>query len=261
MLNRGLIHGITRRIVPISIGTLLHADTIAYANSITAVGGTISNSDLNAVDTFVKTIYENNLQNLFRAFYPYAGSDWMSARQALWVPIGVSRQLGLVGTSFDSSDYTRTQGFKGNGTQGFDTGVLASGDINWSYSVYLRGSGNNSSQIGTGGGISDYLAQNFGGNSYYSASGGFADATTTGLYTAQSLSLFRNGSVLNTIETGQPASTFSVYIHGRNSNNVFFQGTDRPIGCVSIGNTKTSMQELIIYNAVQELMMAFGRQV
>jgi hypothetical protein len=83
----------------------LHPDTLAYKVSIDAVGGTISNNDLLEIDKFVKFIYNNNLRDLFRAFYPYAGNDWLAARQALWVPVGGFRELLTVGTgTFVSSD-------------------------------------------------------------------------------------------------------------------------------------------------------------
>jgi hypothetical protein len=242
----------------------LHSDVIAYRDRIIAKGSTISNSDLSALDTWARTIIDANLKSLFLAFYPYAGNDWISAREALWVPNGAPTQLALVGTNFTSSNYTRITGFAGDGTQGFSTGFSFNGASNWSYSVYLRTSGNNSVQIGTGSGDSDYLAQNFSGISYYSNSSGHIDGTFQGWYTAQYSNLLRNGVLLHTntnVNSGIVASNQNTYIHGRNNQGALFQGTNRSIGCVAVSTTKTPAQDLTIYNAVQTLMTAFGRSV
>ena len=242
----------------------LHPDTISYQNNIITTGGNISNSDLMAIDEFTKTIYANNLRSLFKAFYPYAGENLLTAREGLWIPSGVNTQLGLVGNSFTDANYSKTIGITGNGSQGFDVGFSSSSqnfEIDWSYSVYLRSNGDRgSSQIGTGSAASDYLAQNFGFVTYYSSSSGFVDTTDEGWYTAQYQSALRNGIETNTT-SGNIGANSNIYIHGRNLSETLHQGTSRSIGCVAIGTTKTPTQELIIYNAVQTLMTAFGRSV
>lgn len=259
--NRGMVTNPKPILPPASS---LHADVIAYRNNVIAKGGAISNADLSALDTWTKAIHDNGLRSLFLAFYPYAGNDWIAAREALWVPNGVPTQLALVGTNFTSASYTRGTGFTGDGTQGFSTSFSFNGANNWSYSVYLRNSGANGVQIGTGSGDSDYLAQNFAGISYYSNSGGTIDNTNQGWYTAQYGSLLRNGVLLHTntnVNGGIVASNLNTYIHGRNNQGALFQGNSRSIGCVAVGITKNAAQDLTIYNATQTLMAAFGRSV
>lgn len=235
----------------------LHPDVINYRDRITAKGAAISNADLLAVDTWTKTIYYSGLRNLFLAFYPYAGNDWIAAREALWVPSGAPTQLALIGlTPFNNTSYLRTVGFTGTGAQAFDTGINCNGMNNWSLSVYLQSSGANEAQIGVNS-SANFLAQNFSGTTYY-GSGQFADSTTSGWYTAQSTNLLRNGTILHTTSASIGTSQ-SNFIHGRNNAGSISQGAKQPIGCAAIGSTKTQSQELIIYNATRNLMLAFSR--
>lgn len=234
-------------------------DTLDFQSRILANGGTISDLDLLAIDSFVKAIYSSGLRSKFRAFYPYAGNDWIAAREALWAPQGSPSQLQLIGNNFVASDYSRTGGFKGDETKGFNSGIQGSGDATWSYSVYLEEGGNASAQIGQGSIFGDYLAQNYYGTTYFSDTG-LLDASTQGWYTAQSSNVMRNGVILHTT-TGIVSTTNNIHIHGRNAGGTFYQGTNRAIGCVAIGTTKTQPEEQTIYNAVQALMTAFGRAV
>lgn len=235
----------------------LHPDVVNYRDRITAKGASISNADLLALDTWTKTIYYSGFRSLFLAFYPYAGEDWIAAREALWVPTGVPTQLALIGLApFSSASYSRTVGFTGTGAQAFDTGVSCNGMNNWSLSVYVRSSGANEAQIGVNS-SANFLAQNFSGTTYY-GSGQFADTTTNGWYTAQSTNLLRNGTVLHTTSASTGTSQTN-FIHGRNNAGSISQGAKQPIGCAAIGSAKTQPQELAIYNVTRNLMVAFGR--
>lgn len=89
----------------------LHADTVNYRNRILAKGASIKQSDLLAIDKFLKSIYANNLRSLILECYPFAGDNLSAAITKLWnnsVP-------DFTSVGFTDLNYTPSTGVTGNG--------------------------------------------------------------------------------------------------------------------------------------------------
>lgn len=89
----------------------LHPDTTDYRNRILAKGASIRQTDLLAIDRFVRSIYSNNLRSLILECYPFAGENLSASLTKLWnnsVP-------DLTSVGFTDLNYTPTTGITGNG--------------------------------------------------------------------------------------------------------------------------------------------------
>lgn len=260
----------------------IHPDTLDYRSRLISNGGTISDSDLTAVDVFVKEIYGNGLRSLLLDVSPLAGNNLAAALTKLWLPPGV--QGSLTNNNFVEGDYARTTGLKGNGTSKYlNTGLIPGNFLtsSASFGVYSRsnisenGADISSNNIGSSQAVN--LFSKWGdGLTYFdsfNATGGQGRATTTiadprGLITGSRLSatdsrIYLNSNLISTITTsgGSPSATFPILYFAFNNagSPLFFSSKFSGFFYVGLGLTGSQISTL--YRLVQNLMIAFGRSI
>jgi hypothetical protein len=256
---------------------LLHPDTIAYQNNITANGGSISTQDLSAIDNFVKGVYLNGLRNSLIDFSPLAGNNLNAALTKLWFPSGV--QATLTNFNFIESDYSRSSGLTGNGlSKHLDTGFIPSTLITDSVSVALYNRSTENSQatevatLSANGRLVLHTRWED-GNAYFdcfdSGAGriGVPNSTPLGLFlgnrlSATNASLFVNNVLIGSTNTmGSMTPNTSILYYTFPVPGAFQFYSSRSIGMFSIGYGIELSKATIFNTLIQQLMAAFNRQV
>jgi hypothetical protein len=250
----------------------LHSDTLSYYNRLIGNGGTITDTDLRAVDTFVRSAYTNGLratsgtQRLLQ-FCPYAGNNLAASLTNLWFPSSgksINTHTGLV-----EADYTKTTGLTGASTKLIGTGFIPSVHLNTTeggLGIYNRTAGiQTSPEIHS----QNSASQSFGiyinsdGNTYVDS----FDESTGELFVQSPTSL------LGFFCSSRVSTTINLYVRGTSfATRMLVTGSlptieatanrnARSIGCFSFHNALTAAQVTSLTNQVNTLMTAFGRNV
>jgi hypothetical protein len=243
--------------------------TTAFVDRINRSGGSISSNDILSVNTFIGSIRSLIDAGLIYEFDPFAGDDAKSAICKL-IYQGADPEF-LTNTSYSQSPagkalYARNKGFtmlRGSDHSYLDTGVPGNKYAtvsNGGLGVYVRNwIDNTGTAIGsgqlyikprtTGGTLVNYAANATRGTNYFVETFGF------GWYTSNSDSAYRNGIFQASL--GQEAIDTANISIGQRIGQLDTTASD--LGCACIKKNLTASQELTLYNAVQTLMTAFGR--
>jgi hypothetical protein len=251
-------------------------DAAACFARVTAAGGTLSNTEKNAVNTLVVTMKANGIWTPMKAVYPMVGASAAACAQNL-------KSSSFTGT-FTSGWTFASTGVTPNGTSAyFNTTVIPSSNLtsgNTHASVYIR--------TNTSAGAKQELGSNDtppAGGEYSIITKFTGDlaypiicSTTNTLFPTYSNTNSQGFWVINrenttniqyynrstkVVDTAQTngMSTRSLYVGARNSPIGADRFSDRQNAFVSIGDGLTSTQASNFYTAVQAFQTTLSRNV
>ena len=268
-----------------------HAVTTDWMNRVIAAGGTVAESTANAVDTYIKTLEDNNLWTKMSTnglIMLYATDTFAGLFEPLVRPSGVTP----VNHNFVSGDYSLSTGLNPGLTNNTKYVNLDYNPHTWltlgnaQISIYSRtdldgASGGNLYPVECSATIGDdrmglsvklnYWVGNTVYDNWNCTSGRVATPTGgTGLITVSRISvtderIYRNGvqvSTTNTTDqTGKTIVNLPIWEFGNNLNGAYDSPSCRIHAYSYEGPALTSVEEAIHYPAVQVLETTLGRQV
>lgn len=241
-------------------------DAQAFFDRVATAGGTLSNTEKNAVNQLVLDMKNAGIWTSMKAVYPMVGASSAACKQ------------NLVSSSFTGTFSTgwtfASTGVQGNGTSAyFDTTCIPNVSLNQNsqHLCYYSRDNFNNSLISCGGG--PYHQNLYTGGSFYGilSSSSFTPisiATTKGMSLISRISsgsgvtaYWNNTNIGN---DGNPSSSqynYSLYVNARNAANTgdFFSSNE--CAFASIGDGLTSTQASNFYTAVQAFQTTLSRQV
>ena len=255
----------------------IDVDAQAFFDRVTAAGGTLSQTEKDAVNTLTESLKSAGVWTLMKAIYPMVGSSAAACAQNL-------KSSSYTGT-FSSGWTFASTGATPNGTSAFmNTGLNPNGLLsinNFHISYYSRTqstsfSGGAMGQGVDGGTQNTYLAPYYSQvatkfflNGAYPANiASSNNTTTTGLHLGNkeainSRKLYLNATLLNTNTTSYTSNfeNFTFYLGALNYNNVASYLTGFQCAFSSIGDGLTDTQVSDFYTAVQTFQTSLSRNV
>lgn len=250
------------------------ADAQAFINRVYTAGGTLTNTEANAVNQLVIDMKAAGIWTSMKAVYPMVGSSAAACAQNL--------KSGSFTGTFSSGWTFNSNGVTGNGSSAYmNTGLnLLSNygtSFNNHFSIYYRTDNTNTSKYGALGSVysdgmsahidyvnnntyNDNMGRNQLSNSSYGTSNAFHLSSLT---STTSQKLFRNnvlkinGSAINT--SVYPNINF--YFGGLNNNGTADYFDNRQIAFGSIGDGLNDTQAADFYTCVQTFNTSLSRQV
>jgi len=255
------------------------ADAQAYINRVYTAGGTLTNTEANAVNQLTIDMKAAGIWTAMKAVYPMVGASAAACAQNL-------KSSSFTGT-FSSGWSFDPAGVIPNGTSAYmNTGLnvsssLTNNSTHMSYYSRTSNAGATMSEMGAGDSASNTYMQmliyrltgNYNGDQYFNAGanridaavansqGFFVDSRTTSTNHKAWKSNTQIGSTdtnLNTLNTSSINNT--VYIGARNIGSPDLY-TTRQCAFSSIGDGLTDTQATALYNAVQTMNTTLSRQV
>jgi hypothetical protein len=264
----------------------LDPDAQAYINQVISVGGSLSATEISAVNQLTLDLKSAGIWNSFDIFLPVLGSTAASCKINLIEPSNATYDWDYLGTPTFSAT-----GVKGNGT---DAAVRALwkmndlvksqvGNAHWSsYQKYYSSSTGNLNGVFDVGatffihGVGFGQNTGFGGgnNGIYSGQiqGGSANQYDGFLYgeaeNSSSEKIYIQNSLYLTANTAQSAlganaghALLAIYFHGYNADNVYDLRSPNELRSFSIGSYLDTAQRNAYYTAIQAFQTTLGRQV
>lgn len=280
-------------VITASGGLGLHADTRSYRDRILANGGTISddplatnavsNTDLRAVDTFVRSAYLNNYRQYYIEYYPLAGTGLLTAQVKLWYA-GTADRLTLV--NYVAGDYSRATGLTGSGTSKYvntnlNPAAQGMNANNVHLSCYSRTDLNSATSVeigargATAASESLILAVKLSSNTLFDSYNTSSARVTAGITAIPSLRLFLgnrigttdsrthiDGAQTGAITTsGGTCPSANIFLHAFNNNGTPVNFSARSLGDASVGLGFPTNLISVVNSDRHALMTAFGRAV
>ena len=269
--------GLIYNIIQTESATSIDADAQAFFDRVTAVVGTLSQIEKDAVNILTLSLKSTGVWTLMKAIYPMVGASAAACAQNL-------KSSSYTGT-FSSGWTFSSTGATPNGTSAFmNTALNPNGLFNYNsfhISYYSRTQNTTFSGgaigNGDGGSLNTYLAPYYAGTgTKFFLNGPYPDnavsinnTTTTGLnignkQSSTSRKLYNNGTLLATNTGANIVSTFAsqpFYLGANNYNGVgaFFTGFQCAFS--SIGDGLTDTQASNLYSSVQTFQTSLSRQV
>jgi hypothetical protein len=255
-----------------TIAQILDADAISFNGRVTTAGGTLSTTEINAINTLTIQMKLDNIWSSMKAIYPMVGASAAACAQNL-------KSSSFTGT-FTSGWTFASTGVTPNGTSAYmNTGLAPSGNLSAStthISAYSRTSTANANDclMGCYGAVtntglrflkfgSDYFCEN-----YVSFTGNnFANTNHNGFFVNTRISstgykIFRNGAnIFSKTQASSSLPTETITISIDNEGTGFFQPSIRENAFASIGDGLTDTQASNFYTAVQAFQTTLSRQV
>ena len=249
-------------------------DAEAFFARVTAAGGTLSATEMTAVNKLVLDMKSANVWTAMKAVYPMVGASAAACAQNL---ISAS----FTGTFNGGWTYANT-GVTGNGINAFmDTGLntfvsLSLTDTN--LSIYVRNNTSgasydlaNANNVGMTNNPT-YLISRYTSNLVYLGIGdntygtnlanldskGFWSGGTNG---SRTQNLYKNGSLIKTAIGTAIFSNNNLYLGAANGAGTAVFFSDKQYALCSIGNGLNPTNELNFYTAVQAFQTTLSRQV
>ena len=252
------------------VGSTIDVDAQAFFDRVTAAGGTLSQTEKDAVNTLTVSLKSAGIWTLMKAIYPMVGSSAAACAQNL-------KSSSYTGT-FSSGWTFASTGATPNGTSAYmDTTLTPSVSLstnNTHLSFYSRTNNSASSitDIGSHSSGTFYtLLEIFGSNFYalinQTTVASNAMATSLGHYvgsrTASNvIKSYRNGLVFgnNTTASTSP-STVSITLGALNTGGSFLYYSNREYCFSTIGDSLSDTNTSDFYTAVQAFQTSLSRQV
>jgi len=253
-----------------SVGTptVSDADAQAYIDRVYTAGGTLTNTEANAVNQLTIDMKAAGIWTAMKAVYPMVGSSAAACAQNL-------KSSSFTG-SFSSGWTFASTGVTGNGSSTYmDTALQPSTQLslnNGHLSYYSRTNNTfDASEIGAsqGGGQQTQIIINFSGSSFDSVNN--SPAGTTRSWTSNAMFLvsrtasnlyksFRNNSIIATYTTASNTlPTTTIYLGARSGPSLI--PTNRECAFASIGDGLDDTQAASLYTCVQTFNTTLSRQV
>jgi len=250
-------------------------DAQAFFDRVTAAGGTLSDTEKNAVNILTLALKSAGIWTLMKAIYPMVGASAAACAQNL-------KSSSFTGTFTSGWTYS-SNGVTPNGTNAYmNTGLnpvaqsLTSGDSHLSYYARTSATTSDPAEIANFSDSSNafVLQSKTGVTNRYFYSVGFAasrvvSTAPTGLLNGSAIAntrrdLYVNGvSVANNITTDTATlGNYSLFIGGANlSGTTSGSFTNSQCAFASIGNGLTSSQASDLYSNVQAFQTSLSRNV
>jgi hypothetical protein len=256
------------------------ADAQAYINRVYTAGGTLTNTEANAVNQLTIDMKAAGIWTAMKAVYPMVGSSAAACAQNL-------KSSSFTGT-FTSGWTFASTGVTPNGTSAYmDTNLVPNTSLtlnNTHLCVYSRTnvSGATLVDIGTNDNATTFIplfklylrtVSNSFDSLQYSFAGGqtlsVSNSDSRGLFVSSRISstshkTYINGTLLGTNTTTQNQTTiskWSLYLGASNNNNVGGDYSTRQLAFSSIGDGLTDTQASNFYTAVQAMQVTLSRSV
>jgi hypothetical protein len=244
------------------------ADAQAYINRVYTAGGTLTNTEANAVNQLVIDLKANSLWTPMKAIYPMVGASAAACAQNL-------KSSSFTGT-FSSGWTFASTGVTPNGSSAYmSTGFnprtsLTNSSGHFSYYSRTNSAGGNKYEMANyDGTFGNGLIIRYSSDTFYAVYGQYnANTTNTdsrGFFVTNRNSLtnttgFKNGTkLIDTITTGTTAN--KDIILGAENFNTISGFTDRQCAFSSIGDGLTDAQVSALYTNVQTFQTTLNRQV
>jgi hypothetical protein len=260
-----------------SQGSAFDPDALAFFGRVTSAGGTLSNTEKNAVNQLVLDMKSYGIWTSMKAIYPMVGASASACAQNL-------RSASFTG-SFSSGWTFSANGVQGNGTSAFFNTALNTltnlTSTSTHLSIYVRNNSN-------GGGGSPYdLANatnsgmtvnptyliaryssnlaylgiadvNYGTTSASLDSRGFWLGATNG---SRAQNLYKNATLVGVGTGSGNFANNNLYLGSANGGGTPFFFSDKQFALCSIGDGLNATQQSNFYTAVQTFQTTLSRQV
>ena len=250
------------------------ADAVAFFTRVTTAGGTLSNTEKQAVNKLVLDLKANSLWTPMKAIYPMVGASAAACAQNL-------KSSSFTGT-FSSGWTFASTGVTPNGTSAYmdtffniNTEQTAANNYTQGYYSGTVGQANaNKCSMGASSIVSDsdvfikwgdgklylYINENTYNNSYTNAdSHGFYVGNRPSTNTIQ---YWKNGvKVLDIANTPASKTNASIYLGARNNNGSPLFYDNKRCQFAFMGNGLSDTQQSNLYTAVQAFQTTLSRQV
>lgn len=251
------------------------ADAQAFVNRVYTAGGTLTNTEANAVNQLVIDMKAAGIWTSMKAVYPMVGASAAACAQNL-------KSSSFTGT-FSSGWTFASTGITGNGTSAYmDTGFVPSSNLSISsasLSVYTRTSGIGGSgypvDLGcdipaTGFNVSQKMvgSPQYHGRIFVQTIDGVDGNNVAGLQlvsrnSTTSLKYYRNGTLIqtnSTLEVG-PIPNINAYLGALNNNGSPTIYSVREYAFAHLSDGLTDTQSASLYTCVQTFNTSLSRQV
>lgn len=250
--------------------TFIDVDTQAYFDRVTAAGGTLTETEKNAVNNLTLALKSSGIWTLMKAIYPMVGASAAACAQNL-------KSSSFTGT-FSSGWTFASTGATPNGTNAYmETNFVPNthsslNNAHLSYYSRSQVTGTNGVDIGStgGSGLEFYMTYNGFGGTYIGVHSSFINLTalptTTKMFIASRLTssqvkAYYAGSLYQTVTAASVnLNTYSVYLASLHSASTVYY-SNRQCAFASIGDGLTDTQALDFYTAVQTMQTSLSRQI
>jgi hypothetical protein len=245
-------------------------DAQAFYNRVTAASGSLTATEISAINTLVGDLKSYGIWSSMKAIYPMVGASSASCAQ------------NLVGSSFTGTfnggwTFANT-GVRGNGSTGYmSTGFIPSSSFStadYHYSIYTRtNAAGDYWDFGGGDAYPKWFGFNvkFSNNLFYFRYGSAQQLNITmtdsnGYFigthnSALGMRIFRNSSSIGTGPYDSNLTTRGIEIACSNDAGSRSGFSNREYAFASIGDGLTNAQAANLYTAVQKFQTTLGRQV
>ena len=251
------------------------ADAQAYINRVYTAGGTLTNTEANAVNQLTIDMKAAGIWTAMKAVYPMVGSSAAACAQNL-------KSSSFTGT-FSSGWTFASTGVTPNGTSAYmDTGLNALSNLTLTsthLSAYVRNNTLGSQyDLGCSADISAYsnataLITRYFNNTSYIEIGGGGYGTSTSMSNSQGFTfgttngsrvqnLYKNGTLI--VSSSSNANNFAnknVYLGAINGGGTPTFFSDKQYALCSIGDGLDATQQSNFYTAVQTFNQTLNRQI
>jgi hypothetical protein len=242
-------------------------DAQAFFDRVTTAGGSLSNTEKNAVNQLVLDMKDDGIWTKMKAIYPMVGASAAACAQNL-------KSSSFTGNFISGGTYAST-GYKTNGSGYMETNIYPSADLsqNSTHLSYYSRTNINGPFVDMGIGRSPqlFILYNYSGSAFKAINraesvSGTSFSPTTSLLIANR----PNSTTEKHYLAGSLVDTLSVSSTGINANMIFLGAynrtgaewrTDHECAFASIGDGLTDTQASDLYTAVQSFQTTLSRQV
>ena len=258
--------------LPTQLGNNLDPDAVAFFSRVTVAGGTLSETEQNAILTLVQNLKDYNIWSSMKAIYPMVGASAAACAQNL-------KSSSFTGT-FTSGWTFASTGVTPNGTSAYmNTAFTPSSSLSVDSvhgSLYL-----NTNNVGTGDPV------DFGSFNLIGQALAFCQSSTgTLVFTSRNLAalisttqvtrlgfgitsktsgtlttLYKNGTSVISGNSGGTLPTYSSYLGALNLQGSSYGHTNNRIAFHSLGDGLSDTEASNFYTAVQEFQVSLSRSV
>jgi hypothetical protein len=244
-------------------------DAQAFFDRVTAATGTLSATEIAAVNTLVIQMKADNIWNSMKAIYPMVGASAAACAQNL-------KSSSFTGAFYGGNTFAST-GFTPNGTTGYmDTNYNASVDssLNSAHASYYSRTNttNLGEDMGTYGSAGQQIGYAYNSTLNFIAFNSIEFAgpifsPTIGLLLATRISstttkwFHRNNSPYSDNQTSTSLKNANLFLGGLNFLGNLFLPSTKECAFASIGDGLTDTQAANLYTAVEAFQTTLSRQV
>ena len=245
------------------------ADAQAYVNRVYNAGGSLTNTEANAVNQLVLDMKTAGIWTSMKAVYPMVGSSAAACAQNL-------KSSSFTGTFTSGWTFASTGATPNGSSAYFDTTLIPNTSLTLTsghLSFYSRTNNNTGVyDMGTGdGSVQQNLITRYSDDKFYACYGNpgqvlsIANTSSLGFFvtnrnSATNTNSYKNGTQVATGVQTSLLAVQSIYISAFHSSNIYAY-SNRQCAFSSIGDGLTDVQATALYNSVQIFQNTLGRAI